>query len=305
MATETDVPPLRVTALTRGARAAVIALRALAIANVLYLQWHLLGDVLEGTQSAPPRAVAIGLALLSGLPWLVTLGIERAGRGTLAVEPSQVVLELGRTRFEIPIAKVREIRGSAAPWTPHALTLVLASGRPFERALAGDDPRALLAALVKGIPDAKVAAPAAALAFWAEVRARTGRPRWMVPVKLGLAPLALAIIAFRLQQIIMFGGPLGLYHQRGIGPYALAFADAWVTSIGDLIAYAAAVRFAVEPLAAAATWLAVRGGTGGTEASTPAPGARAARRIRLGAEAAVFVAYFVVIPGFLALRISG
>lgn len=289
MEPDADVASFAVTAPSRGVRAAALALRALAIANVLYLQWHLLGDALEGTQTAPARAVAIGLVLLSGLPWLAALALVRAARGTLEVEAERLVLDAGRTRFEIPIAKVRELRGTAAPWEPHALVLVLASGKPFERALVARDPRALVAALSRALPDARVEVPAASLAFAAEVRGRTGRPRWLLPVKYGVAPLVLAVIAFRLQQIIMFGGPLGQYHQAGLGPYLASFADAWVSAMGDLVLFGAAVRFVVELGAVAVTWIAPR----------------AARPARLGAEAVAFLAYFVVAPGFLASRLLG
>lgn len=268
---------------------ASVLLRALALANVAYLIWSVLGDVFEGTQSAPSRLVALGLALFSGLPWLAALALRRAGRGTLAIEAERLVIDLGRTRFEIPIASVQALRGSTLPAPDHAITLVLRSGKPFERALISDDPRALASALTQTLPDARAEVPAAALAFAAELRARTGRPRWMTPLKWGAAPLAVAIIAFRLQQIIMFGGPFGQYRQAGLGPYLAGFFDVWLSVASDLILYATAVRIVLEMAAALGTWLAPR----------------AARPVRLGAEGLALIAFFVVVPGFLAARLLG
>lgn len=268
---------------------ASVLLRALALANVAYLIWSVLGDVFEGTQSAPSRLVALGLALFSGLPWLAALALRRAGRGTLAIEAERLVIDLGRTRFEIPIASVQALRGSTLPAPDHAITLVLRSGKPFERALISDDPRALASALTQTLPDARAEVPAAALAFAAELRARTGRPRWMTPLKWGAAPLAVAIIAFRLQQIIMFGGPFGQYRQAGLGPYLAGFLDVWLSVASDLILYATAVRIVLEMAATLGTWLAPR----------------AARPVRLGAEVLALIAFFVVVPGFLAARLLG
>ena len=288
---EPDRKPSRVTifAQGRGARAASIALRALALVNVAYVLWHVLGDLFEGTQSAPPRAVAIGLAVLSGGPWLAAIAIRRAHRGALVVEDERLVLELGRTRFEIPIASVRELRGTRLPWFEHAITLVLGSGKPFERALSSDDPRALVDTLTRALADARAEIPAAPLAFAAEVRRRTGKPRWLAPIKFGVAPLALGVVAFRLQQILMFGGPFGQYHQSGLGPWLTSFFDAWLSALGDLVLYATAVRFVLELLALGVTWVAPR----------------AARPVRLGVEGLAFIAFFVVVPGFLASRILG
>jgi apolipoprotein N-acyltransferase len=287
---EKEPPPrLSIHALGRGALATMLALRALALVNVAYLVWHVLGDLFEGTQTAPAPLVGAGLVLLSGLPWLAALAIRRAGRGALVIEAEQLVVDLGRTRFEIPIAKVRGLRGAALPWPEHTIALVLASGKPFERSIAADDPRALLEALRRAAPDARVQVPEAPLTFAAELRARTGRPRRLAPIKWGALPLVLAVIAFRLQQILMFGGPFGQYRQAGLGPYLIGFFDICVSVFGDLILYATTVRFVLEIGAFAATWIAPR----------------AARKVRLGAEALAFIAFFVVIPAFLASRLLG
>jgi hypothetical protein len=271
------------------ARGIAVVLRLAALLNVLYIAVFIVRDIVTGSRGAPPIAVAMGLAVFSGGPFLVALLLGGAVKGRIAIAPDTLVLTLRRERFEIPLASIRAIRPLWLPLPGPGLRLVLASNRSFARRLVLPDPAALLVALDGALPAAQSALAHPAIRF-ATARRTHGRRRWpYFAVKYGLMPLVFAIILFRLHQYIVYGGAFGQYHLSGLGPYLHAFFLRWMGVAGGLVVYAGLVRFAVELLALGATYLF----------------AARAQGIRRAAEILADLAYFVVIPAYVLALLLG
>jgi apolipoprotein N-acyltransferase len=271
------------------ARGVAVALRLVALLNVLYIAAFIVRDIVTGSRGAPPLAVAMGLASFSGVPFLLALLIGNAGKGRISIEPDKLVLTLRRERFEVPTASILAIRPLRLPLPGPGIRLVLTSNRSFERRLVLPDPAALLSAFDEALPSSRSALDHPAIRF-ATARRTHGRRRWpYFAVKYGLIPLVFAIVLFRLHQYIMYGGPFGQYHILGLGSYLRAFLMRWTGVAGGLIVYAGLVRFAVEVLSLGGTYLF----------------AAHARGIRRAAEVVADIAYFVLIPAYvLALVLS-
>jgi len=271
------------------ARGIAVVLRLAALLNVLYIAAFIVRDIVTGSRGAPPLAVAMGLAVFSGGPFLLALLVGAAVKGRLAIEPDKLVLTLRRERFEVPFASILAIRPLRLPLPGPGVRLVLASKRSFERRLVLSDPAALLSALEGELPSARSDLAHPAIRF-ATARRTHGLRRWpYFAVKYGLVPLAFAIVLFRLHQYIMYGGAFGQYHLSGLGPYLRAFGLRWAGVAGGLIVYAGLVRFAVEVVSLGGTYLF----------------AAHARGIRRAAEVLVDIAYFVVIPMYVLAMLLG
>ena len=271
------------------ARGVAVALRLVALLNVLYIAAFIVRDIVTGSRGAPPLAVAMGLASFSGGPFLLALLIGSAGKGRIAIEPEKLVLTLLRERFEIPTASILAIRPLRLPLPGPGVRIVLTSNRSFERRLVLPDPAALLSALAEALTSARSALAHPSIRF-ATARRTHGRRRWpYFVVKYGVVPLAFAIVLFRLHQYIMYGGAFGQYHLSGLGPYLRAFVVRWTGVAGGLIVVAGLVRFVVEVLSLAATYLF----------------ATHARGIRRAAEVAADIVYFVLIPAYVLALLLG
>ncbi len=271
------------------ARGIAVALRLAALVNVLSIAALIVRDSVTGSRSAPPLAVAVGLAVVSGGPILLARLVGHVGKGRLAIEPEKLVLTLRRERFEIPLASILAIRPLRLPLPGPGLRLVLASNRSFERRLVLPDPAALLSALEEALPSARSALAHPAIGF-ATARRTHGRRRWpYFVVKYGVVPLAFASVLFRLHQYILYGGAFGQYHLYGLGPYLRAFLMQWTGVAGGLIVSAGLVRFAVEVLSLGGTYLF----------------AAHARGIRRAAEIMADIAYFVLIPAYVLAMLLG
>ncbi|MDI1449320.1 hypothetical protein [Polyangium sp. 6x1] len=259
-----------------------VALRLAALLNVLYVAAHIATDIVTGSRTAPPLAVALGIAFFSGGPLVLALLLNRNHRGKAEIGPERLTLTLRRERFEIPNDSMKAIRPWRVPLPGPGLRLVLGSNRSFQRRLVPEDAAALLSALGEKLPAARSALDHPAIRF-AEARRALGR-RWpYFVVKYGLIPLGLAIVLFRLHQYIMYGGPFGQYHLFGLGPYLGAFFLRWLGVLGALVVYAGLVRIVAEVLALGATYLIPRR-------------AKGLRRI---AEIVLDIAYFVLVPAYV------
>lgn len=251
-------PPrsFRARALSAPVRALLILLPALAAANIVYLAAHILRDALEGTRSAPPVAVALGITVISGVPWLAARIGRRALEATVAIEPLEIVVTLARAQaqYKIPLASVAEVRALRFPLPGAGVALILKSGRRFRYRLEPADPGALLEALAGALPSAQGALSAPSTAFGRErdLQARRGPVFYLL--KYGVFPLIFAVIVFRLNQYIVFGGPFGQYRMFGLAAYLKSFAAMWVGVAGQLFVYACVVRLAAEALVFALTW---------------------------------------------------
>jgi apolipoprotein N-acyltransferase len=76
-----------------------------------------------------------------------------------------------------------------------------------------------------------------------------------VLLKFGLFPLLPALIAFRLHQVIAFGGTFGEWLTFGASAWFTGLALWWVAWSLGLMLFAAALRIALEGIVFLASWL--------------------------------------------------
>lgn len=270
-------------ALSLPGRAVSAFAQLLSIANLADLLALVLLDIFEGDGHAPPPVVALRLALFTLLPNGLVWLIRRLSAATIEVEPARLVLALRRTRFEVPLDAIAEIRPWRLPLPGAGLALRLKTGRSFRRGLELADPTPLLEAL------GQVGAAAASHPNTVYARARHAAPRrwwdrWLV--KLVVFPLLPAIPMFRVHQHITYGGPFGQYQMYGLGPYLRTFAGYWIGMAANLVLYAAVWRALAEVAAISTAWAAPSRAGG----------------VRRFAEIACRVAYYLGVPALILAR---
>jgi len=231
--------------LGRGARWAAGLLRLVSAAGLAWLALDMLLRVGLQVQSlAQLKLFAFAVVLPAVAAWAIT----RAAAATLRIEGDALVLDQRHQRTEIPLASIAAVQ----PWRlplPHAgVDLRLASGQAWPRGLVGVDAMALQRALGSaGSPASIHGGMAGRLARWAQLRAATVHPRLdSALVKFALFPMLPAAIAFRLHQVIAFGGPLGEYYTYGLKAWLTGAAIWWASWSIGLMLFAAALRLAIE-----------------------------------------------------------
>ena len=276
----------RVLLLTPSMRVAIGALQAVA---GLGLAWLALDMALRvGWQVATLRQLQ-GFALAVLLPVALAWALRAWCAARWQVQGESLVLSSRHERVEIPLASITGLRPWRLPWPGSGVVLQLASGQAWRQPLQLADPVAFLAALAAGGSPARLEGPqAAADARRDQVRA-SGRARWLDEpwLKFGLFPLLPAAIAFRLHQVITFGGTFGEAQVHGWGAWWLGLGIWWLSWMLGLALVAAALRL----LAEAATFAALR----------LAPARAAALRSRAFTLARAL--YFLGIPAWLGWRL--
>ena len=191
------------------------------------------------------------------LPLLAAWAIERMCAARVQIEGSMLVLDQRRQRIELPLTSLSGLRNWRVPLPRNGVDLRLAAGPYWTRGLALAAPlalqRLLAAAGVTGRDEGRLAD---ALAELAQTRADARRPRLDHGlVKFALFPLLLALVAFRLHQVIAFGGSLGEYYSFGLGAYLSGLLIWWASWSIGLMLFAAALRIAIETVVATAIML--------------------------------------------------
>lgn len=275
--------PARVVLLSPVMRWGVAALRVAAVLGLAWLvldMWLRMGFQVQSIKQLQLFGVAVALPLLAA--WALRLGFTAEAR----VEGSDLVLDQRHQRTAVPLASITSLRTWRLPWPGSGADLVLASGRRFSKGLAVRDPAALARALVAaGAPMAPAEDFATRLAT---VRAATDGG-WLdhAAVKFIAFPLLPALVAFRLHQVITFGGFFGEAYTYGLGAWLLGLLVWWASWALGLMLFAAVLRVAIEI------------GTGIVLAAGK-PRAAAARRMLAWAANLV---YFVGVPAWLAMRL--
>lgn len=279
-------PTIEAAVLTPAWRALGGALRLCAGAGLLWLGFDMLTRIGLQVQSlAQLRLFAAAVVAPAVAAW----AIERAVAARVRVEDGLLVLERRRQRIELPAASIAALR----PWwiaLPRSgVDLRLAAGPLWTRNLAVTRPQALLRRLAaSGAPIRWEGRGAAARAAWAEARADARRRRLDHPLaKFALFPLLLALVAFRLHQIIAFGGTFGEYYSYGLGAYLAGLLIWWASWAIGLMLFAAVLRVAIEALVA------------GAAASRPAHAAG----VRDALEWLARAAFYLGVPAWLAWRL--
>ncbi|PRH82464.1 apolipoprotein N-acyltransferase [Arenimonas caeni] len=276
----------RVLLLAPAARVALGALQALA---GLGLAWLALDMALRvGWQVATLgqlQVFTLAVLLPASLAWAL-----RAWFGARwQVQGESLLLTGRREQVSIPLASIVGLRPWRLPWPGSGVALRLASGQDWRQQLQLADPVALLAALAAAGSPARLDGPrSGADARRDQIRASGPAPWLDRPwLKFGLFPLLPAAIAFRLHQVITFGGAFGEAQVHGWGAWWLGLGIWWLSWMLGLALVAAALRVLVE----AATALALR----------LAPGRAAGLRSRTFTLARAL--YFLGIPAWLGWRL--
>lgn len=222
-------------------RAISAALRVVAALGLGWLALRMLTvDGLQVNSLDQLRLFACTVAA----PLLASWAIQRAFTAQLQVTDRLLVLDQPHQRIEIPLSSLGTLRPWRLPWPRSGLDLTLASGRRWPLGIQLAYPAALLRALSgRGSPARWSGDGDATFASYAGNRARF-RHRWLdhAALKFGLFPLLPAVPAFRLHQVIAYGGPFGEYYTYGCTAWLgglLIWWGAW--SLG-LMLYAAALR---------------------------------------------------------------
>ena len=286
-ATPEDAPTVfDVAVLPRGRRVAAAALRLCAGAGLLWLgvdMWLRVGLQVQSLSQLWWFAGAV--VAPSIVAWMIVL----ASRANMHIEGAALVVDQRRHRTEIPLASIAALQPWRIPLPGTGIDLQLASGRRWTQGLALTRPQAFARALAAaGAPVRLESRLDTALARFAEARAAAARPRFDSPlVKFLLFPLLPALIAFRLHQVIAFGGTFGEYYTYGPRAYFAGLLIWWASWSIGLMLFAAVLRIVIEAGSALAL------------ASRPdhAAGARDALEW-LGR-----LAYYIGVPLWLALRL--
>ncbi len=234
----------RVRALTPATRGLIVALRLCAAGGLVWLVLRMF--TVDGFQVNS----LVQLQLYGGtvlLPLLLAWALSTWAAATLRVDGDLLVLQQRHRRIELPWRKLAAIEAWRLPLPDAGVALRLESGRYAPVSLAGIDAGSLhrlLEALGHPLPLAGVTVPGDAF-HHARWRARR---RWLDhgAVRFGLFPMLLAVPAFRLHQVIAFGGSFGEYLSFGAAAYLKGFLIWWgAWSLGTMLT-AAALRILIE-----------------------------------------------------------
>jgi apolipoprotein N-acyltransferase len=281
-----DESTIAVVALTPLWRAVIGALRLCAGAGLLWLAYDMLSRI--GLQIQSLSQLKIFAAAVVA-PALAAWAIERAFAAQARVEGAVFVLDQRRQRIELPVASIAALRPWRLPLPRSGVDLRLASGPYWTRGLALARPQSLRRMLAAtGVAMGWEGRFARALADLAQTRADARRPRLdHALLKFALFPLLLALVAFRLHQVIAFGGSFGEYYSYGLAAYLSGLLIWWASWSIGLMLFAAVLRIAIEAIVAVAIGL--------RSAQVPA--------LRDGLEWLGRLAFYLGVPAWLAFRL--
>ena len=226
-------------------RLAAGALRLWAAAG---LAWLALDMVLRWGMQVQSLSQLKLFAFAVVLPALAAWAIERAFAASVRIDAGALVLDQRGQRVEIPLASITALHPWRLPLPRNGVDLQLASGQRWARGLVLANPLSLQRALAAAGSPARIdGALSTRLARLAQVRAATTR-RWLdhAGVKLALFPLLPAAVAFRLHQMIAFGGPFGEYYTYGLKAWLTGALIWWASWSLGLMLFAALLRLVIE-----------------------------------------------------------
>lgn len=279
------LPVLRAAVLPRGARITAGGSRVLAAAGLAWLSLDMALRTGWQVQSLAQLRV-FGVFVVA--PMLLAWAVRRAFAAQVRIEGAALVLDQRRRRIEIPLASIVSCATWRLPLPAPGLDLVLSPGEQWRDGIAIDRPSVLQRALAMPAKSrADQATRPGLLARMAEERSATWR-RWLDAswLRFGLFPLLPALVAFRLHQVIAFGGPLGEWHTYGPAAWLAGLLIWWASWSLGLMLLAALLRIAVEAVCAVIAWL--------RPASTS---------VREGLEWVARIAFYIGVPAWLVLRL--
>lgn len=239
---EAEIPAIL---LTPAWRMLLTGLRLFALAGLLWLG---LGMLLgEGLQVNSIRQIRVHLGCVLA-PLLLGWLIQRAFHARLCIHGESLLVQGGHRSFEIPLARILALHAWRLPWPGPGVELELASGRRWLRALAMVDPERLRGLLVAGGARLGEAQKTSGLLAALAASRQRLRHRWLDHggLRYGLFPLLLALPAFRLHQIIAFGGPFGEYYTYGLQAWLAGLLIWWASWSLGMMLFAALLRLLIE-----------------------------------------------------------
>lgn len=259
-----------------------IGLYGVAAIGLLVLLWPMWRD---GFQVQSLRQIELYAALVLA-PLLLAAVLHRWQRASLSLEPDQLCLQQRGLRIEIPLGSIVRLHPWRLSWPLRGVDLGLKSGARWP--LGGIDAIELQARL--RAQGATVPLDEEASAQRAAARSRAARSLLDHGlIKFGLFPLLVSLPAFRLHQVIAFGGTFGEYYTYGALAYFSGLGLWWAAWALGLMLYAALLRSLIEAIAAPLDRL--------------RPGSRLSSRVRL--EWIARALYFLGVPLWLGLRMLG
>jgi len=237
--------------LPRGWRMAAILMQVAAGAGLSWIALDMLLRTGLQVQSLSQIWIFVGAVLV---PMLGAWAIRRHFSARLHIVDGMLVLEQRRQRTEVPVASISSLHPWRLPMPGSGLRLRLGSGRFWSNDVEVADPVALQRALQVSGSSARIdGAMAQRLATLAQVRAGArGLVLDHLLVKFVLFPLLPALVAFRLHQVIAFGGTFGELHIYGAGAWFTGLLIWWASWSLGLMLFAAALRLAIEVITLAA-----------------------------------------------------
>lgn len=220
------------------------ALRLCAGAGLVWLAFDMLARIGLQIQSLSQLRIFAGAVLA---PAVAAWAIERAFAAQARIEGLLLVLDQRRQRIELPAASIASLRPWRIPLPGSGVDVRLAAGPWWTRGLALTRLHALQRMLAAtGVPVRLEGRFAAALADRAQARADARRRIDHPLLKFALFPLLLALVAFRLHQVIAFGGTFGEYYTFGLAAYLTGLLIWWASWSIGLMLFAAVLRIAIE-----------------------------------------------------------
>jgi apolipoprotein N-acyltransferase len=272
--------------LTPMTRHAFALLRIVAALTLTWLAWRMATrDGFQVNSLDQVRGFGIGVVLPLVLAWM----LRRLRAAQMSIEGDLWVLRSARQRVEIPGRNIVALHGRWTACPELAVQLGLASGRLWSGTLLVGRAQVLADLLARaghavGWADAR----SARRAEFAALRAAAAH-RWLdhAALKFLLFPLLLALPAFRLHQYIAFGGSFGELYTYGVVAWLSGLLIWWAAWALGLMLLAAVLRIGIESL----SWIVFRWRR------------TAAGSVRLHLERLSRSAYYLVTPGWLALRL--
>lgn len=243
-ATAADDAPVDAVLLTPFWRIVIAVLRLIARGGVLWMALQVLTN--DGAPINPVAQIWLfaGLVLL---PEAAAWSLMRAFAATLRVEGDTLVLEQPSRRIEMRTSDIAGARPWRLPLPTTGAALRLHAGA-WRHAIAGIDPQWLIGHLrttgTAAISDDTSASRAAILghALHATRHRLLDHPLF----KFGLFPLLPALPAYRLHQVIAYGGTFGEWQTFGAKAWLLGLFVWWASWAVNLAMIAAGLRVLVE-----------------------------------------------------------
>ncbi|NDK39073.1 apolipoprotein N-acyltransferase [Pseudoxanthomonas gei] len=249
---EAEAATQEVVLLTPAWRALAAALRVVAGVGLAWLALDMLLRTGLQVQSLAQLRLFAGAVLL---PLLAAWAIGRAFAAQLRIEGTMLVLDQRRQRIEIPLASISALRPWRLPLPGHGFDLRLSTGSWARGIVAARAPALRGLPGAGSVPLGNTRGLATVLPGLAESRARARRPRLdHALVKFVLFPLLPALVAFRLHQVIAYGGLFGEYYSYGLAAWLGGLLIWWASWSIGLMLFAALLRIVIEAVMALAAW---------------------------------------------------